>query len=120
VVLTGNITPVPSTPEYIAGLSIIRGEIISLVDLRILLSIPRTGLTDLNRVIVLSDSHLTFGILADQITGIAFVSEDRIACVPQDDPLAQTPIIQGIADESLILLNAETLLADSRMIIDQS
>ena len=73
VVLTGGITPVPGTPDYISGICAIRGEIISLVDLRALFSISGKGLTDLNRVIVLTDGTMTFGILADYITGIATI-----------------------------------------------
>ncbi|PKL57503.1 MAG: chemotaxis protein CheW, partial [Methanomicrobiales archaeon HGW-Methanomicrobiales-5] len=73
VVLTGGITPVPGTPEYISGICAIRGEIISLVDLRALFSISGRGLTDLNRVIVVTNGIMTFGILADYITGITTI-----------------------------------------------
>lgn len=59
VILTGEITPVPWTPDYISGICLVRGEIISLVDLRFPLSIPERGLTDLNRVIVVKNRTLT-------------------------------------------------------------
>jgi chemotaxis signal transduction protein len=120
VILTGEITPVPGTPEYISGLCVVRGEIISLVDLRVLLSITERGLTDLNRVIVLTNHTLTFGILADYITGIGTLELNRID--PPDPGIfpGAPQYIKGIADLSLVVLDAAALFSDSRMIIDES
>ena len=59
VVLTREITPVPTSPDHIIGVCPVRGEIIPLVDLRVLFSIPERGLTDLNQVIVLTNGHIT-------------------------------------------------------------
>lgn len=119
VIQTSEITPVPGTPDFIAGICSVRGEIISLVDLRILLSIPEKGLTDLNRVIVLSDNDNTFGILADQITGIGTIDSDEIErCENECNSIWQQYCSGAIG--SLIVLNAASLLADPRMIIDDS
>ncbi|NLV27914.1 MAG: chemotaxis protein CheW [Methanomicrobiales archaeon] len=119
VIQTSEITPVPGTPDFIAGICSVRSEIISLVDLRILLSIPDKGLTDLNRVIVLSDCGNKFGILADQITGIGVIKTDDIKkCNTQGNPV-WNQYCQGMID-SLIVLDAASLLTDPRMIIDDS
>ncbi len=119
VVLTGGITPVPGTPEYISGICAIRGEIISLVDLRVLFSITGRGLTDLNRVIVITNGTMTFGILADYITGIA--------TIPASLPAGPVPVpingeghyLLGVVD-GIGVLDGESLLADRRMLIDDT
>lgn len=119
VILTGEITPVPGTPEYISGICVVRGEIISLVDLRVLLAIPEKGLTDLNRVIVLTDHKLSFGILADHITGIGTIELNRIA--PPDTGTiggGRNDYVKGIAGGSLIVLDTTALFADPKMIIE--
>jgi chemotaxis signal transduction protein len=120
VILTGEITPVPGTPDFISGICIVRGEIISLVDLRVLLAIPETGLTDLNRVIVLTDGTLTFGILADHITGIGILELDRIISGDTESPVAGSRYVKGVADGALIVLDTQALFADPRMIIDEA
>jgi len=120
VVLTGKITPVPGTPGYIAGICVIRGEIISLVDLRALLPIHHTGITDLNRVIVLSGNNLMFGILADQITGIGNLDLNRLSPSPSDAGPGFMNFIKGIHEGALSLLDTESLLKDPRMVIDES
>jgi len=117
VILTGGITPVPGTPEYISGICAIRGEIISLVDLRALFSISGRGLTDLNRVIVVTDGTLTFGILADYITGIATIPASMPAAqVPSS---AEVPYFLGVA-EGIVVLDGAALLSDPRMLIDET
>lgn len=119
VILTGEITPVPGTPAFISGICIVRGEIISLVDMRVLLGIPEMGLTDLNRVIVLTDRSLTFGILADHITGIGTIELTRIIHDDTTSSAGAGSYIKGIAEGGLILLNTAALLSDPLMIIDE-
>ncbi len=119
VIQTSEITPVPGTPDFIAGICSVRGEIISLVNLRVLLSIPEKGLTDLNRVIVLTDGNLTFGLLADQITGIGMIKIDEIDRKYRMENSIWKNYICGTI-ESLHVLNAKSLLTDPRMIIDDT
>lgn len=119
VILTGEITPVPGTPDFISGICVVRGEIISLVDLRVLLAIPETGLTDLNRVIVLTDRMLTFGILADHITGIGSIELDRISTENPPAPLTANRYVKGVAEGQLVVLDTRALFSDPSMIIDE-
>lgn len=120
VILTGEITPVPGTPDFISGICIVRGEIISLVDLRVLLAIPETGLTDLNRVIVLTDRTLTFGILADHITGIGSIELDRISAKNSELSMMTNRYVKGVAEGPLVILDTCALFADPGMIIDEA
>lgn len=119
VIQTSEITPVPGTPDFIAGICSIRGEIISLVDLSILLSIPDKGLTDLNRVIVLHDGHMTFGILADQITGIGTIETDKITPPDSDLKPAWRQYLRGTVN-SLFVLDAAVILGDKKLVVDDT
>jgi purine-binding chemotaxis protein CheW len=120
VILTGEITPVPGTPDFISGICVVRGEIISLVDLRVLLAIPETGLTDLNRVIVLSDRTLTFGILADHITGIGTIELDHISRENPQFPVPANRYVKGIVEGPLVVLDTRALFSDPSMIIEEA
>jgi purine-binding chemotaxis protein CheW len=120
VILTGEITPVPGVPPYISGICAARGQIISLVDLRALFTIPETGLTDLNRVIVISNGRITFGILADDISGIGTIPTDRI--IPSAPGLvsAQGRYFKGTVGDTFVVLDAAAILSDPLMIIEDS
>jgi purine-binding chemotaxis protein CheW len=118
VILTGEITPVPGAPPFISGICAARGQIISLVDLRVLLSLPEKGLTDLNRVIVITDGHITFGILADTITGLGSIPSSLIR---MPDPGMAPPwkqYLKGYVSNSLIVLDAAAILADPALIVE--
>lgn len=120
VILTGEITMVPGTPAFISGICVVRGEIISLVDLRVLLAIPETGLTDLNRVIVLTDRTLTFGILADHITGIGTIELDHISTEHPDVPISADRYVKGVTEGPLVVIDTRALFSDPSMIIDEA
>jgi len=120
VFIIREITPVPGVPDFIAGICAVRGEIISLVDLHTLFSIPKHGLTDLNRVIVLTDGTITFGILADYITDIGIRPADRLSPVdPGTTPIGDRYLL-GIADGATIVLDVAVILADPGMVIDEN
>lgn len=119
-VLSREITPVPGTPDYVIGVLPVRGEIIPLIDLRVLLRIPETGLTDLNHVIILTNGGITFGILADQITGITMIPWNEIDMMRPDKIPGKPDYVLGIANDSLVVINAAEILADPDMIVDDS
>ncbi|BBL67185.1 chemotaxis protein CheW [Methanoculleus chikugoensis] len=120
VFIMHEIIPVPGVPDFIVGICAVRGEIISVVDLRALFSIPKHGLTDLNRVIVLSDGTMTFGVLADYITDIYIRPTDPFSPVEPDTTPIEQRYLLGAIDGSVIVLDAAAILADPAMVIDQT
>jgi len=116
VILTGEITPVPGIPAFITGISVVRGRIISLVDLRKFFGIPEVGLTDFNRVIILSDGRMTFGLLVDRIRGTSPLRK------PFSPPRIETKIPQshliGITGD-LIVIDGKALLTDESMVVNE-
>ena len=64
------LTPVPCTPPFVLGIINVRGQIISVIDMKIFFDLPEHGLTDLNKVIIVHDEKMEFGILADSILGV--------------------------------------------------
>jgi chemotaxis signal transduction protein len=120
VILTGEITPVPGTPDFISGICAARGQIISLVDLRALFRIPEKGLTDLNRVIVMTDGRITFGVLADTISGVSTIPLQQIAAPQAEDLPGGRRYLKGVLDRNLFILDAAAILGDPGIIIDDA
>jgi len=116
VILTGEITPVPGIPPFITGISVVRGRIISLVDLRKFFGMPEVGLTDFNRVIILSDGRMTFGLLVDRIGGTSHLKK------PLSPATTRTKIPEshliGITGD-LIVIDGKTLLTDESMVVNE-
>lgn len=113
------LTSVPCTPAFVLGIVNLRGEILSVIDIKKFFDLPEKGLTDLNKVIVLDAGGMRFGILADAIVGVH--------TIPMSDIQPSLPTLTGIRDEYLkgvtpnrtVVLDAEALLSDSDIVVQE-
>lgn len=112
-----NLTPLPCTPSFVLGIVNLRGEIVSVIDVRKFFDFPQTGLPDLNKVIVLESGNMVFGILADVILGVR-----RIPLVDIQPSLPtltgiREKYLKGITAERTVVLDAGKLLADEEIVV---
>lgn len=113
------LTPVPCTPAFVLGIVNLRGEILSVIDIKKFFDLPDKGLTDLNKIIVLDAGRMRFGILADAILGMH--------AIPMAGVQAPLPTLTGIREEYLkgvtpdrtVILDAGKLLADERIVVQE-
>ena len=114
-----NLTPLPCTPAFVLGIVSLRGEIISVIDVRKFFDLPQTGLPDLNKVIVLESGNMVFGILADMILGV-----QRILLAEMQDSLPtltgiREKYLRGITAHCTVVLDAGKLLADEDIVLQE-
>ncbi|MBI2998359.1 MAG: chemotaxis protein CheW, partial [Deltaproteobacteria bacterium] len=64
------LTPVPCTPSFVLGIINVRGQILSVIDIKKFFDLPEKGLTDLNKVLILRNDRMEFGILADAVLSV--------------------------------------------------
>ena len=114
-----NLTPLPCTPPFVLGIVNLRGEIVSVLDIKKFFDLPETGLTDLNKVIVLQSGAMLFGILADTIVGVRRIPVAEIQ--PSLPTLAgiREKYLRGITPDRTVLLDAGKLLADEQIIVQE-
>ncbi len=65
--LLDQLTPVPCTPDFVAGVVNLQGSILSLLDISKFLGIRQEGITDLMHIIVVEAAGLRVGILANHV-----------------------------------------------------
>ena len=114
-----NLTPLPCTPAFVLGIVNVRGEILSVIDLKKFFELPGKGLTDLNKVIVLESENMLFGILADAVTGVRRV---RIADIQPSLPTLtgiREAYLKGVTPGRTVILDAEKLLADGSIVVEE-
>ncbi|TAM59438.1 MAG: purine-binding chemotaxis protein CheW [Rhodanobacter sp.] len=107
-----NLTPLPCLPRFVLGIVNLRGEIQVVIDLKMFFDLPGTGLTDLDKVIVLHSGNMFFGILADAIVGVRHVA---LADIQPSLPTLmgiREDYLQGVTADRLVVLDAGKLLAD--------
>jgi len=115
------LTAVPRTPSFVAGVFSARGRIISVIDLRAFLGLPTTGLSDQTKIIVVSntDQTLEMGILADEVSDVVTVFKENIEPPLITQASVPSEHLQGITAAMLVVLNLNALLGDQRLIVQE-
>ena len=112
-------TPLPCTPPFVLGLINVRGRIISVIDIGKFFDMPEKGIGELNNVLIVRDSKMEFGILADSIVGVRKIAVERIQ--PSLPTLGgiRGEFLRGVTGEPLAVLDASKLLADRNIIVHE-
>ena len=108
------ITPVPHVPEWLRGVSNLRGDIVSVVDLRMYLGLsPHLPATARLLVVRLLDEPFTTGLIVDAVGRIVTLQADEVKtpASPLEGPLA--PYLTGVCtvgDRLVAVLDIDRLL----------
>lgn len=114
-----NLTALPCTPAFVRGIVNLRGEIISVIDLRGFFDLAQTGLPDLNKIIVLESASMVFGILADAIFGVRRIALAEIQPSLPTLTGIRERYLKGITAQRTVILDAAKLLADEDIVVRQ-
>ena len=112
-------TPVPCTPPFVMGIVNVRGEILSIIDVRKFFDLPGQGLGDLNKVIILSSGDMEFGILADVVAGVRTVAVEALLPSPPTFTGLRHEYLRGIAPDKIAILDAGKMVSDTRIIVNE-
>lgn len=112
-------TPVPCTPAFVLGVVNIRGQILSILDIGRFFDLPGQGITDLDRVIVLSSGPLEFGILADAILGVKMAPLAEMQETLPTLTGIRAEYLKGVTNDRVTILDAQKILADKTLIVYQ-
>ena len=113
------LTPLPCTPDYIFGIINIRGQILTIIDMKKFFDLPEKGITNLNRVIVVRNEDMELGILADEIIGIQNIPEKGVTPPLPTMTGIHAGYLKGVTGEGLILLDMEMFLNDRQLIVHE-
>jgi purine-binding chemotaxis protein CheW len=114
-----DITPLPCTPPYVIGIINVRGQIISVIDIKKFFELPEKGLTNLNKVIILRSESMEFGILADLIIGTQLIAMSALQASLPTLTGIRNEYLMGITPERMVVLDAAKLLADTSIVVQE-
>lgn len=106
------ITPVPGVPSFYRGVINMRGQIVTVLDLRYLLNVgnPESH-TPPTEVMITQANNLRLGLLAHKVNGVESIPRSEI------NPIDHLPYSQGVTAERLIVLNLQRLFEDPRLMV---
>ena len=108
------ITPVPHAPEQVRGVINLRGEVVTVVDLRKVLGMQNTQIDEQSRTVVVNSGNEVIGLLVDSIADVVRFQADEIDPPPANVNGVDNRFFQGVhkLDHALlIVLNVEEAVA---------
>jgi purine-binding chemotaxis protein CheW len=124
------ITPVPRTPDFVAGVFSARGRLISVIELRAFLGLPtpppphsvngagRGGATR-SRIVIVAMADLEVGLLVDGVEDVLTIFRADLEPALMTQMGSRAEFVQGIAPGMLVVLNLKVLLNDRRLIVHE-
>jgi purine-binding chemotaxis protein CheW len=105
-------TPIPYTPKYIKGIMNLRGQVISVVDLRTKLAIKPNEVTNENAVVIVEFEGVILGLIVDAINRVIQAAPEQIKEIPEVKSETNKDYINGVfqnQNELTVLLNLKNL-----------
>ncbi len=115
IILIGEITQMPQSPDFVRGLINLRGHVIPIIDLRKRFGFPDAARSESQRIIVVNVGKRTMGIVVDEVDQVLRVKAEDIEPPPTSVKGINHDFITGLVkrDKKLvILLDIEYLLTD--------
>ena len=90
------ITEVPHSPDYVRGVVNLRGRVVTVLDLRTILGLEPTRITDQTRNIIVQADVEHVGLLADRIADVVLANDENIELPPANVNSIDSRFFQGV------------------------
>jgi purine-binding chemotaxis protein CheW len=118
--LLADLAPVPGTPPFWAGVVNVRGTLYPVLDLHRYLELPVVEAGERQKKVVLvSGSSLTVGLLVDDAPAIRRVPATAVGPSLEGTSEAARRIVRGVTDDLLTVLDIDALLSDPILTIKE-
>lgn len=114
----GKCTPTPHVADCVDGVSNLRGDIIPIINLRVLFGLPRRPVDPETRVIVVQSGERLMGCLVDTVSQVLAIPNDSIKPAPEAIFGNGNDSVVGfaeVADRILIVFDVDQLLAPKHL-----
>ncbi len=99
-------TPIPYAPSYFKGIMNLRGQVISVIDLRLKFKLNKAEINSETAIIILDLSPLCLGIIVNSVNSVMALNPNEIGDAPDVETSIKGDFLKGVArkDDKLILL----------------
>lgn len=118
IVILEKVTKTPQVPDYVEGVSNLRGTIIPIINLRNLFGLEPRPADDQTRTIVVNVGERTMGCTVDMVSQVMRIPEENIQPAPETVTANGADYIAGFARQNgrlMILLDIDELLDPNKL-----
>jgi purine-binding chemotaxis protein CheW len=108
-----DLTPVPHAPDYVRGVINLRGEVVTVIDLRVVLGLTPATIAPTTRNVVVSAGGERVGLLVDRIADVVAAANAEIGPPPANVHGADGKFFRGVfklENELMIVLDVPSVL----------
>ena len=112
------INPVPCTPDWILGAIYFRGQILPIIDLKVLLGLPGSETSPQSRILIVQSQDISAGIKADQVYELTQIPVDKIQPPLTVLEKIKSDYLMGevlLNNRLIILLNLDKVIEGARI-----
>jgi purine-binding chemotaxis protein CheW len=124
VLLYTDITPIPCTPAYVAGVLNLRGSVVTVMNFRTKFGMKPAPVTDDTAIIIVEanyeDEMVVVGALVDAVKGVLRFEQGQIELPPKVGMKMNTELINGIGkrnDEFVVILNVDKAFSEEDLVL---
>lgn len=112
----GNVetTAIPQAPPHFKGIMNLRGQVISVIDLRTKLKIGKPDITPETTIIIMDFAPLCLGVIVDSVDSVAMYESKDLSEPPDTDSSMKADYITGVARSE----NSLTLILDLKAMLN--
>lgn len=104
IIFSNEIQPITTESNHVVGVIMLRGQVISIVDFRLLLHKEPIERTKKQRIIILSHEEELIGLLVDQVAQVVSVSDMAFDAPPPSSSPLVFAICKDTKKESIIYM----------------
>jgi len=83
IIRRGTITPIPDSPDFIKGVTNVRGEITVVIDLKARFFLPGKREVESKHIVITEQEKNLYGLMVDEVTEVLRIPEKEIKSTPE-------------------------------------
>ncbi|MCX4030078.1 purine-binding chemotaxis protein CheW [Endozoicomonas sp. SM1973] len=119
ITYANNISKVPCVPSHIAGVINWRGSLLAVLNLAIFFNIEASEVTDDSRVIIVTASSITAGILVSEIEENNTYSPNMLAPPISSERVTNIDYVKGIYKGTITIIDLTAIFSDKALEVNQ-
>lgn len=118
IIMAGVITPIPDSPEFIKGVTNIRGEIGVVIDLKARFFLPAKKEIESKHILITEQDKNLFGLIVDEVTEVLRIPEREIKGTPELVTRIDRAYVSGmitLENRLIIMLDLTKVLSEEEL-----
>jgi len=118
-----NVTPIPCCPAHVVGNMNLRGEIVTLVDVRSALNMPLSAASTSSKAIVIHVDDLVAGLPVDEVFDVIYLRPSEVRPVPAAVHSVSDEFLRGTApyfEKMLSILDLPKILTNGGLMVEEA